>query len=230
MKKVMLLGIMFILASACNVSPTDDTSSTKAGSDGVATNETHYCHDNIELEKQVRKGDGTSVGRDGQIAANVKVVVKGDSASVSVGTSIAGIGYQCVKYHGIPLNNDFSFKNEDTTKDPTGKGFHVEIDKKQGLAGNAIVIEWAETVPKEGINRGGADVLKIAIGNGLYNSAAGKPYYSQISQCFSASQEDGGSDEKKTDCVEYEYQQGVDANYGWLKLELPETEESLAPH
>ena len=215
MKKLTLLGIMFMLTSACNVSPTGDAASSQVSSDGVATNETHYCHDGIELHEKVRKADGNLTGKtDVIIEADVKVVVSGDSASVSVGSKFAS-GYKCVKYHGIPLDNEFSFDGIlDNGEDLAGKGFSVVVHKDYGLGGQPIIIHWAEA---EGKGKDyGADILSIKIGNGLYTNRKGESIYGALSHCPSASQEDSGSAEKKTSCVEYEYQQEEDGEYSWL--------------
>ena len=214
MRKVTLFGIMFILTSACNVSPTSDAASTGASGNAVATNETHYCHDDIKLREKVRRGDGSLTGPTVMVTkADVKVVVSGDSASVSVGGEF-NTGYKCVKYHGIPLDDEFTFKNLSGAEGLTGKGFKVVIHDSDGLNGEAASIEWAETAGK---GRGlGADILFIQIGNGMYNSRPGESLYTATSHCPSASQEDSGSDEKKTSCVEYEYQQEEDGKYSWL--------------
>lgn len=213
MKKVTLFGIMFILTSACNVSPTSDTASTEGGGNAVATNETHYCHDGIELKKNIRQADGQLVETSRVTEADVKVVVSGDSASVSVGMRFKS-GYKCVKYHGIPLDNEYEFENLSGTEGLTGKGFSIDVNDSDGLGGQAMIIEWAETEGKG--SKLGADILKISVGNGLYTNRSGESLYGTVSHCPSTSQEDSGSAEKKTSCVEYDYQQEEDGEYSWL--------------
>ena len=214
MRKVTLFGIMFILTSACNVSPTSGTASTEASGNAVATNETHYCHDNIELRQRLMQADGSLSGPTNMvIRADVKVVVSGDSASVSVGTKFKS-GYECVKYHGIPLDNEFEFETLSGAEGLTGRGFSIDVSDSDGVGGKAMGIEWAETEGKG--RKRGADILKINIGNGMYTSRPGESLYSTLSHCPSPSQEDSGSDEKKTSCVEYDYQQEEDGEHSWL--------------
>ena len=132
--------------------------------------------DDLKLKEYVRGADRELHGPTGMVTeVSVKVVVSGDEASVMLGATSTEGKYSCVKYRGIPLDDEFSFDSLGGAEGLTDKGFMVEAEKDNGWRGNAVSIEWAETNRKG--KDYGADILRLQVGNGMYGNAAGESLY-----------------------------------------------------